>query len=154
MGVDKIVYINPDPERPSRCFFLLPGPFPINPSPHEGNQTPKQPKKWTCKLSIKRPSGLFMALPCWVHLVWEQGALQGVLGRTQQVPTEPAKGQPPRQPRRRSAQHRGRSSPCLRPRRAVIDAGVSQTKATKLHRARIVPGAPLGRPLVSRSSRK
>ena len=36
-----------------------------------------------------------------------------------QVPTEPAKGQPPRRTQRRSAQHRDRSSPCLRSRRAA-----------------------------------
>ena len=39
MGVDKIFYINPDPERPSRldyrCCFLLSEPFPIYPSPQK-----------------------------------------------------------------------------------------------------------------------
>ena len=42
-----IVYINPDPERPSRCFFLLPGPFPIYPSPRQSNT------KTTKKMDLK-----------------------------------------------------------------------------------------------------
>ena len=116
-----------------------------------------------------------LGTPGWVvapHF-WELGTLQGVLGRATRSPqsqhrlraiwvcissssssTEPAKGQPPRQTRRRSAQHRGRSSPCLRPRRAAVDAGVPETKATELHRTRTVPGAPLGGPPVPRSSQE